>query len=45
MPQRADKTGREILPIADQPHRGPVPGDARTFLHGNNACRARQRER
>ena len=29
MPQDADKTGREILPIPDQPHRGPVPFDAR----------------
>ena len=29
MPEDADKTGREILPIPDQPHRGPVPFDAR----------------
>ena len=29
MPQDADKTGREILPIPDQLHRGPVPFDAR----------------
>ena len=29
MPQESDKTGREILPIPDQPHRGPVPFDAR----------------
>jgi hypothetical protein len=29
MPQRADKTGREILPIPDQPYRDPVPFDAR----------------
>jgi hypothetical protein len=29
MPQDGDKTGREILPIPDQPHRGPVPFDAR----------------
>jgi len=27
MPQDADKTGREILPIPDQPHRGPRPHD------------------
>jgi hypothetical protein len=29
MPQDADKTGREILPIPDQPYRSPVPFDAR----------------
>jgi hypothetical protein len=29
MPQDADKTGREILPIPDQRYRGPVPFDAR----------------
>jgi hypothetical protein len=28
MPQCADKTGREILPIPDQPYRDPVPFDA-----------------
>jgi hypothetical protein len=27
MPQDADKTGLEILPIPDQPYRGPVPFD------------------
>lgn len=29
MAQCADKTGREILPIPDQPYRDPVPFDAR----------------
>lgn len=29
MPADADKTGRESLPIQDQPHRGPVSFDAR----------------
>ena len=36
MPQYADKTGRDILPIPDQPHRGPVTFDARTLPHRNN---------
>jgi hypothetical protein len=38
MLQDADKTGRETLPIPDQPHRGPVPFDARRLPHGNNTC-------
>ena len=29
MPQDADKTGRDILQISDQPYRGPVTFDAR----------------
>jgi hypothetical protein len=30
MPQDAGKTGREILPVPDQPYKGPTPFDART---------------
>jgi arylsulfatase len=30
MPQDASKTGREILPVPDQPYKGPTPFDART---------------